>query len=64
MDQGILDTQLFLTVILGLYRENIKTAFNQMNENLNEKSIQNALSPKAYIWWLNRECVSTGVAGA
>ena len=44
MDQGILDTQLFLTVILGLYRENIKTAFNQMNENLNETSIQNILT--------------------
>ena len=34
---------LFLVFSFVFYRENIKTDFNQMNDNLNEKSIQNAL---------------------
>jgi hypothetical protein len=34
---------LFLVFSFVFYRDNIKTDFNQMNDNLNEKSIQNAL---------------------
>jgi hypothetical protein len=45
-------------VLMGLlflvfsYRDNIKkTDFNQMNNNLNEKSIQNALCVMAKVYW-------------
>jgi hypothetical protein len=36
-------------IILYLYRDNIKTDFNQMNDNLNEKSIQNTLHKYASV---------------
>jgi hypothetical protein len=50
--QGILDTPffnlLFLISSFVLYRDNIKTDLNQMNDNLNETNIQNALLLVAY----------------
>ena len=42
IEQGILDTRLTY-YSLALCLDNIKTDLNQMNDNLNKKSIQNAL---------------------
>jgi hypothetical protein len=41
-----------LLFLVFSYRDNIKkTDFNQMNNNLNEKSIQNALCVMAKVYW-------------
>ena len=44
---------LLFLVFSFVIRDNIKTDFNQMNDNLNEKSIQNALGfpVKPTIWF-------------
>jgi hypothetical protein len=52
---------LFLVFSFVFYRDNIKTDFNQMNDNLNEKSIQNTLNLVASGVYIFREasCIHT-----
>ena len=47
---------LFLVFSFMFYRDNIKTDLNQMNDNLNETSIQNALKMGANSSAENTSC--------